>query len=278
MKKILLPTDFSTTAYNALEYATRLGWKFNASVTLFHCFEMPVLVKATKMKTVKNEHAAHQVQRNFQKRLEKMAGQFGMDNPFIGINMVKFDESAMEGSPYYYIPAKADGEQYELIVLGTRGINDSKARRLGNTSREVIISSEVPVILVAEDVRYRPVNKVLFITDDKVTSLFQLKGFSNQFDAQITVLRVYRGDKEIKDEHIRNHRMFTNMVANFEGLQFDYWPKPLTIEDLDQYITEHNIDVVAAKSKSLDLIDFLATSPVRAMKFQEEIPMFVFHE
>jgi len=41
MKKILVPTDFSPTAENALTYAAHLGKILEADIHLLHTYELP---------------------------------------------------------------------------------------------------------------------------------------------------------------------------------------------------------------------------------------------
>src|SRR5437762_2857113 len=42
MKTIIVPTDFSTTSNNAVNYAVGLGREINCSILLFHAYQVPV--------------------------------------------------------------------------------------------------------------------------------------------------------------------------------------------------------------------------------------------
>ena len=45
MKKILVPTDFSEHANNALRYAINIGNYFEAEIELLHIYEMKTIIK-----------------------------------------------------------------------------------------------------------------------------------------------------------------------------------------------------------------------------------------
>ncbi|WP_332910585.1 universal stress protein [Algoriphagus boritolerans] len=49
--KILCPTDFSECSLNAIEYAARLGEKFNAVLVLFHVLNREDYLKLAPMDT-----------------------------------------------------------------------------------------------------------------------------------------------------------------------------------------------------------------------------------
>ena len=52
MKKILVPTDFSTPAYNALEFAIHLANHFGGHIELIHVYE--VIHKTGMLKSVRD--------------------------------------------------------------------------------------------------------------------------------------------------------------------------------------------------------------------------------
>ncbi len=43
MKTILVPTDYSAAADNAIEYAAHLSQEMHASIVLLHVFHMPLI-------------------------------------------------------------------------------------------------------------------------------------------------------------------------------------------------------------------------------------------
>ncbi len=43
LRKILVPTDFTETSDKALDFAIELAQKFNASITVMHAYEIPII-------------------------------------------------------------------------------------------------------------------------------------------------------------------------------------------------------------------------------------------
>ena len=70
MKRILVPSDFSTTADNAFRFALNLAYKENGSVILYHNY-LPVENPFIDTDEIRNQYNA-KMETNLKKRLQKL--------------------------------------------------------------------------------------------------------------------------------------------------------------------------------------------------------------
>ena len=68
MKKIIVPTDFSPAALNAVNYAADMALAINARVHLLHIYQIPISVSETPLVFVSVE----ELKDNAEKKLAQM--------------------------------------------------------------------------------------------------------------------------------------------------------------------------------------------------------------
>jgi nucleotide-binding universal stress UspA family protein len=128
LKKFLVPVDGSEKSDKALEYAVQLCRRFKASVTLLH------------------------VERGDLFRLEpKFTRQLGEEILAEATSKAKgvtYDTLLEFGNPAETILRVAKHEDYDLVILGSRGVSSIKRFLLGSVSAEVSMHAKRSVLLV----------------------------------------------------------------------------------------------------------------------------------
>ena len=141
-KRILIPIDGSEAAWHALSHARVLGEKFASFITIIHVIEPHYALPAV---AISGEPpfinlSIEEVETTGYKLLE-MARQ----------RMEGYGEleATLEfGHPAERIIALAKEEDYDLIVMGSRGLSAIAGFFQGSTSSAVAHYSTVPVLLV----------------------------------------------------------------------------------------------------------------------------------
>ncbi len=128
IRRILVAIDGSEQANKALKYASNLSLKFKAKVTLLH-------VSETKLANLEPE-AVRLVGENI---LSDAATNFG------GIDL---DKRLEYGTPAENIIKVARQEDYDLIVLGSRGLSSVRRYLLGSVSEDVSMHAKRSVLVV----------------------------------------------------------------------------------------------------------------------------------
>ena len=106
MKKILVPTDFSANAMNALRYAIELARTFESKITLIHTYEV---IKRTDMLVSMEEVIQKDIDRETRALKKKIPEDLLADI------VVK------KGEAVGIISDLAEYGSFDLIVMGTKG-------------------------------------------------------------------------------------------------------------------------------------------------------------
>jgi nucleotide-binding universal stress UspA family protein len=151
MNKILVPIDGSEHADKALNLALDLGEKYKAEIRILNVippFNVPVtpypmtaVVTAIPPKWAKNyykeakSHSEEMLMEAQKRAYETAKG-------------LKITAKLGDGRPANVIVAEAEEGQFDLIVMGSRGLGGLEELLLGSVSHQVVNESKVPVLIV----------------------------------------------------------------------------------------------------------------------------------
>lgn len=145
--KILVPTDFSDNANNAIEYALKIAIKEKASVTLVFAFYAVYDFAAQATEIIS------QIESDARKALKKSTE----DGKKLGIEV---DYRIIQGTVASAVTALAYREDYDLIVMGTQGASGIKKAIIGSNTGHVIKESSVSVLAVPQDAIWENWSKI----------------------------------------------------------------------------------------------------------------------
>jgi len=136
-KRILLATDGSPHAEEALKYARDLALRDDARVTVVYAFPaVPVYLGEPGRQELISQNVTEgkQVANHAAQKLREA-----------GVDVII---EVLEGSPADAILRVADVQQCELIVMGSRGLGALTSLLLGSVSHRVLAHARVPVLVV----------------------------------------------------------------------------------------------------------------------------------
>jgi nucleotide-binding universal stress UspA family protein len=136
-KKILLATDGSPDAEQALAYARDLALRDGAQLIVVHAFEpVPRYLGEPGWDRAAGRRvsAGQKVANHAAQRLRKA-----------GVNIIV---EVLEGPPADAILKVADVRECDLIVMGSRGHGALASLVLGSVSRAVLVNAPAPVLVV----------------------------------------------------------------------------------------------------------------------------------
>lgn len=134
-KTVLVPTDFSPHADNALAFARKLSEKTGANLVLLHAYHLPAGMDASA--AVIDDVVRRSVEEEAKRALAALRGAGGQPALVVA-----------HGRPETAIVEAAIEQQADLVVMGTRGRTGLASFFLGSTAERVIRRSHVPVIAV----------------------------------------------------------------------------------------------------------------------------------
>jgi nucleotide-binding universal stress UspA family protein len=140
LRRILVPTDFTETSQQALDWAIALADRLGASVTVMHSYEIPIvsfpegaLIATPEIATRIADASRAALDSTIQKR------QGGR---------VPLDAVLREGVAWDEINAVADSIDADLVVIGTHGRRGLARALLGSVAENVIRTAHRPIVTI----------------------------------------------------------------------------------------------------------------------------------
>lgn len=141
-KTILVPTDFSANAEQALDYAVALAAKLDAKVFLLNVIVMQMM--GAEYGIAVTQSMVDDVMQGNQKALDQLIAARGGKAAF-GPTQLEF------GDARTVIEQTTRKLGADLIVMGTHGRRGVKRLLLGSVAESVVRTAPCPVLLVRDD-------------------------------------------------------------------------------------------------------------------------------
>lgn len=269
MKTIIVATDLSKDANNALEYAAALARIANAKLVLYNSFVIP-------------PHAANTLLPA--SGIEKMIASNKASLEYIALKTAcTYDIEVTTVSKLAEIQEELDKlvAEYnaDLVVMGMRG--DSIDQKLfGNTTTSIIAHASYPVLVVPQDAKFKGMSRILFACDEKCatanTTLTRLREIASDMKADVQVLHVDKLVKkanEVLHSHISDN---AELEEQFQGVSHTYRDIDGVgiIEGIEKGVNEYNADLLVMVPQKHGLWDSLVhRSKTRIMASRSKVPL-----
>ncbi|WP_029033609.1 universal stress protein [Salinimicrobium terrae] len=274
MKKILLPTDFSENAYNAVKYAVQL---FEGEECIFYLLNtytpvlydneylvysatQPTLTEIYEHKSMEGlERVLRRINRNFKnpKHQFKKVSSFNLLNDEI-------KELVIE-------------EEIDLIVMGTKGATGAQEILFGTHTVHAIKKARCPLLAIPANYEYKPPKEMLFPTDYEVETpklLNTLKEIALSHSSTIHILHVYFGVDLSPTQTSRKNslaRAFKDIGHHFYSIT-----GKSVIRAITDFQEENDMDMlIMINNKHSFFENLLFTPVVNEIGFNVKVPFFV---
>ena len=275
MKTILLPTDFSENAWNAMRYAAALFGSEPCRYILINTYQMPPA-------TV-DGHAM-----NYIGALDESARE-GLEatlNKFKQLDLHPesyFETKALMGSVASQTNTLAEDFDAEYIVMGTKGASGLKQVLMGSNTASVVKSAKCSVLCIPEDSHFLEPKKVFFTTDLKeitdLNALSPVKELAKKYDSRLVLLNIHvvspRTPKNrVSPEELNLHEYFADVpheFVNWEALNIE--------EGIQEYAQIDHPEMIVMLKRNHSFWERLFNrSQTKQMAFHTDTPLLVIHE
>lgn len=146
IETILVPTDFSDDAQQALTTAKEWARRFGARIVLLHAYrvDVPMSTPALGGGFVLPDRFYDDLRTHATKQVEGLASETSRDG-------IEATGVALEERPVVAILDEARKRSADLIVMGTRGLTGLKHIALGSVAERVVREAPCPVLTVKAD-------------------------------------------------------------------------------------------------------------------------------
>lgn len=270
IKRILLATDFSPTANNALLYALDLARAVEAEVCIVHACRISSATSASYpsgyYEAVTTKDWREQAEANMKQ----------LEHDFLYAPRVKYECLIRPGLAFDVIGQLAREKQVDLIVMGTRRA-DGMSTWLGSVTVDTVRESLLPVLAVPQAVRFTPPKKLVLATSytkvSDISGLSRLKWLAGFFEAELMILHVHSADKEYRPEeaHFREA-----LDRYFDGLNHSWHTvtHSQVSVGIEEFIIQHNPDLLVMLPQQRQFFQQLwHPSQTRQMVFHTRVPL-----
>lgn len=231
MKKIILPTDFSENAYNAITYAVQLFKDVETTFYLLHTYT-PAVFRA------ENLHKASEVNledQNHAVAMEQLTEvKLRLQNDF-NITTHTYLTLAVFNTLTDEVDNLVESEKADLVIMGTKGVSDVFEVLLGTNTTEVMRRAKCPLIVVPSGFEYEAPREIVFPTDYEIdyeqNQLRQLLGIAEIHNSRIDVLHVSTGYKLSQDQ--TRHKQKLEQLLGQAPLTFHHLPDQGVIDAIN---------------------------------------------
>lgn len=275
MKTIIIPTDFSPTATNALHYGIELAKAVDASILLFNAYQVPVSYSDVPILLVSVE----ELRKSAEERLETLKKEV----EHIVSGKVKVYTQAEMGSVADELEKLCDKIKPFAVVMGSKGTTGLERVLFGSNTLAVLRHISAPVICVPPGKEFGGgIKKIGFACDFRnivdTTPAGAIKDFVKTFNAELHVLNVDYHEKHFKPDTPEQSALLHTMLEEVKPV-YDFIEHKDIEDGINEFAEKNNLDMIIAIPKKHKLLDGLfKQSSTRHLVFQSHVPVMCVHE
>lgn len=264
MRRILVPTDFSEQASNALDYAIQLSNAYKGHIDLVHFY-------TTIRKTGQLKSMEPILRREAEDSMAELASQY----------VPKLTDGATlsthiyQGYPAAMLAKLSAQEETDFVIMGTQGASGAIDVFLGSTASAVVSKTSAPTLIIPGNAKFSTIKSILFALDDRnlpESVLNPLKGICEKFNAHVHLLNV--GEETLGSPTLEIENRFENCICSMTSKVGDD-----VIEEIGQYAKEIDADVIVMVRHSKNLFEkIFKGSHTKREIFNTEVPLLILHD
>jgi nucleotide-binding universal stress UspA family protein len=215
-KKILIPTNFSKHAWNALVYGLSLYRDIPCTFYILNTFEASNRIALSKNENSEFEDAETQSKKGLQKILQGLI--FRKENPRHNFEVISSKKELSEA-----IQEAVDQHNIDLILMASHGTHVSINKAFENEISEVTDAVEnCPFLILPEQLSGIPEQKreIVFPTNYKFPfknkEVAPLKELALSLNAAIRVLYIAHAERTLTETQEKNKESLTSYFAEVE--------------------------------------------------------------
>jgi nucleotide-binding universal stress UspA family protein len=276
IRSILVPTDFSANAMKAALYAGSVAQKSGATVYLLHVIE-PV-TDSIRQPYPLQERLMEEITNNRIKEMKIFQSDLAIACP-----VVKTETEIAKGMTITSILDFAEGQQIELIIMGTKGATGLKEIFMGSIAAGTIGRNKIPVLAVPDEYQPEVPDAILFDTYhfEKNTDLLnKIVEMAKLFSASIHVAVFVDSDNADATDYLYNKRQLNHYIdflkKTFPNIAFkSELPEGSEFEEtMEKYDTRSEVDIIAMITYLKSFWErLMKKSATKKMAFHSKIPV-----
>jgi len=285
VRKILVPTDFSSGSEVACHYALHMARQMKAEIKLVHIFENPVGALKLQSNATFETYLA-QVEKEVEKNAREGMLSFVdrvrryMEEKEIGDVIV---QSVMaRGRVLPAIQSVCESYQPEIIVLGTEGQEQDEPGVFSGITRELVSELGIPILAIPAPRPFTDFEKlrILYATDFNEkdhTSLNRLLRIMEPFRKDITCVHIDTAHNPAKEDRIDELNGFLRKEYPEESITCSLIDYANVADGLKEFAKSNSMNMLSFTIHKRGIFEMLFMPNLfRKILKEANIPMLVF--
>ncbi|HSD09164.1 universal stress protein [Flavobacterium sp.] len=241
MKKILIPTDFSKYADEAIEVGAQIAKQNNSEIILIHMLELP-----THMNDAISEEKSIPEVMLFKRKADETLKNI-KNRPYLsGIKVTEIIRlDGVTNGINNYIKQNPD---IDLIIMGSHGASGINEIFIGSNTEKVVRRSDIPVLVIKNRVANFDIKKIIFASDfsQEIKAPFKkVIQFTKLFGAKLNLVMICTPNSFKSTSAARN--IVNEFVSEFDMPEytFETYNENNIEKGIINYAEENNGDIIA---------------------------------
>ncbi|NLR79207.1 universal stress protein [Chitinophaga eiseniae] len=277
MKTILVPTDFSDTAYNAATYALSLARNLGTTrIVLYHAYEL--IVPIPDIPTMIPMVNPDDLRAASMEGLEKMKKELDTLVPPGSTLVTRADNTLLAAT----IEEVCKNEGADLIVMGITGGSKLEEVLVGSNTIDVVKNTSYPVLVVPGGAKYKPIEKIVFAVDlrkiAETTPVEPLKKLLHIFNAELHVINIDHESRHFSTDTPFETMLLDTLLEDFNPV-YHFIDNPDVVEGIVEFAEENKADIILTIPKKHGLFESIfKRSRTSKLAYQTHLPLLTLHE
>jgi len=273
MKTILVPTDFSANAANAIHYAAALSSRTGYKIILLHAIE-PEVIEIPGNPFVRKVDT--RLENYYLAKLQKLAEQIQQQT-----NNTQVETLCVPGPFPLQLNSLISDKQVDLVVMGTKGAHNIFNKFLGTNTANLIKNAKCPVLAIPANVQFKEIKNVAYASDFERSDIIFLKQlflFSEPLKANIFIFNI-KSDEQLN--LVSDQQILYNIRRRFpdKNLSFAQLQENNIVAGIKAFVQENQIDVLAVAVHQHNLLDKILDSSIsQKLVFSSPVPLLALPE
>lgn len=173
MKRILVPTDFSESAQNALQVAAALAKKHHAKIYLLH-------MMGISQSIINKAETENQAEAMFYMELARKRFSELLNQPYL--KDIEVESVVQNYLVFSEINSFALEKNIDLIIMGSHGTGKLDDFFVGSNTEKVVRTADAPVLVIKDKASGMKLEKVVFACDFEKESMKAYKKAMQMFE------------------------------------------------------------------------------------------------
>ena len=275
-KRILLPTDFSENALNAIQYALDMHEEEKCEFYLLNVFRVKGYSTKSIMVPEPGDVDYETAKKDSLDGLDKQMEILSLrdENP-----KHRFYKISQFNSILYGVKNVIDKKDIDLDVMGTKGAGGTRSTVFGTNTVNIMEKvTECPVLAIPEKVRFSPPKEIVFPTDFKASfkrkEIHVLLDIAKNHKSAIRVLHIMESTKLSKKQE--NNKVLLDHMLDEVDHSFHTMSDVKVQKGINTFIESRKSDMVAFMNKKHMFFGSILSNPlVKELGYYSEIPIMV---